>query len=246
MSIIVFQHSEIGTPGRLGMTLRDHGFELDIRRPDLSRGLDHHRVPQDLDDVHGLIILGGPQNVTDIEKYPWMQQEAELIRQATAAQIPVLGICLGSQLIAHALGGQVGPREKPAIGFATMHLNTTGQIETMMSGLAWDQPQLFSCGQEIKQLPPGAQLLAGADGTKHVIFRAGLRTYGFINHFECDRAMLDALIKSSESQMPAAGLTPGEVRVQADQLYPMYARQSDRLCVNIATYLFPLRRRISA
>lgn len=241
MSIIVLQHSDIGTTGRLGVTLRDHGFTLDIRRPDQK-----DRVPTDLDDLHGLIIMGGPQNVTDIGGLPWMQQEAELIRTATAAAIPVIGICLGAQLIAHALGGQVAPREKPSIGFSTLRITTGGQIETMLSGMAWDHPQLFSCGQEIKQLPPGAQLLAAADGIKHVIYRAGIRTYGFINHFECDRDMVTRLMKSDEREMAAAGTTPGGVAAEADQAYALYARQSERLCVNIATYAFPLRRRISA
>lgn len=246
MSIIVFQHSDLGTPGRLGVTLRDQGFSLDIRRPDLSSGADKNRVPPDLDDVHGLIILGGPQNVTDIERYPWMQQEAELIRRATAAQLPVLGICLGAQLIGHALGGQVTPRDTPSVGFRAMHINTTGQIETMLAGLAWDHPQLFSCGQEVKQLPPGAQLLASADGIKHVIFRVGIRTYAFICHFECDRAFAQKLMKSSESDMARAGVSPAEVAAQVERDYAMYARQSDRLCLNIATYAFPLKRRLSA
>lgn len=241
MSIIVFQHSRIGTPGRLGMTLRDHGFDLDIRRPDLK---DH--VPTDLDDVHGLVILGGPQNVTDIAGLPWMQQEAGLIRAATAAGLPVIGICLGAQLIAHSLGGQIAPREKPAIGFSMLHLNPAGQTETMLAGMAWDHPQLFSCGQEIRQLPPGAQLLASADGVKHAIFRSGLRTYGFINHFECDREMITTLMKDSERDMAAAGTTPGGVAADADKAYAAYARQCDRLCVNIATFAFPLSRRMSA
>lgn len=242
MSIIVLQHSEIGTAGRLGVTLRDHGYPLDIRRPDLGKD----RVPTDLDDVHGVVILGGPQNVTEIGGLPWMQQEAALIKLATAANVPVIGICLGAQLIAHALGGQVAPREKPAIGFSTLRLNPAGQTETMLAGIAWDHPQLFSCGQEIKQLPPGAQLLASADGVKHAIFRAGLRTYGFINHFECDRDMIAALMKSSEREMAAAGLTPGGVAADAERDYAAYARQCDRLCVNLATYEFPLRRRLSA
>jgi len=241
MSIIVFQHSQIGTPGRLGMTLRDHGFDLDIRRPDLK-----DPVPTDLDDVHGLVILGGPQNVTDIAALPWMQQEAGLIRAATEAGLPVIGICLGAQLIAHSLGGQIAPREKPAIGFSMLHLNPAGQTETMLAGVAWDHPQPFSCGQEIKQLPPGAQLLASADGVKHAIFRSRLRTYGFINHFECDREMITTLMKDSERDMAAAGTTPGGVAADADRLYALYARQSDRLCVNIATFAFPLSRRMSA
>lgn len=64
------------------------GRDADPRKP--------QGVPTDLDNVHGLIVLGGPQNVTDVEKYPWMQQEVKLIQQAHAKELPIVGICLGT------------------------------------------------------------------------------------------------------------------------------------------------------
>lgn len=241
--IIVLQHSDKGGPGRLGATLRDHGFRVDIRRPD-REGL--AALPPDLDEVEGLVILGGPQNVTDVAKYDWMQREVELVKAAHAAELPVIGICLGAQLIAHSLGGTVGFREKPAVGFYRMSINTTGQIEPMLAGMPWDSMQVFSCGQEIKTLPPGAALLAGTKQTPVQIFRAGLRTFAFMCHFECDRAMVDGLMQECSGQMQQCHTTPGEVKVQADQEYDRYARISDRLCVNLATLCFPLERRVMA
>lgn len=246
MAILVLQHSDIGGPGRLGACLRDHGFALDHRRPDKHPVGSALGVPSDLDNVHGLVILGGPQNVSDAPGLPWMQAEFDLVRRAHAAQLPVIGICLGAQLIAHALGGQVGPREKPAVGFYHMQINTTGQTDPILAGIAWHSPQVFSCGQEITQPPPGAVTLAAGAGTKHVAFRAGVRTLGFLCHFECDRPMLDALMVASKGDMPAAGITPGEITAQADQQYQTYARLSDRLCVNLATLCFPVTRRLSA
>jgi GMP synthase-like glutamine amidotransferase len=243
MAIIVFQHSDKGGPGRLGATLRDNGFRLDIRRPDLGgvKG-----VPSDLDNVEGVLILGGPQNVTDIEKYVWMQAEVAFIKSAHAAELPVIGICLGGQLIAHALGGKVTPREKPAIGFYPVSVTVPGQTETIMSGIPWEHPQVFSCGQQVKDLPPGAMLLAGTKATPVQAFKVGLRTYGFLYHFECDRSGVDELMRECKRGMEVCGTTPGEVHVQADQQYATFARVSDRLCVNLATYCFPLMRRLSA
>lgn len=242
MAIIVFQHWDAGLPGRLGLTLRDHGFKLDVRRPDIDG---ERAVPRDLDNVHGLVILGGPQNVTDIDKHPWMSREAELIRQADARQLPVIGICLGAQLIAHALGGTVAPRPKPAVGFENMSIIVTGQTDTLLSGLSWNSPQLFSCGQEITALPPGATLLASTKSTKNVLFRTGLRTFGSIAHFECDREMTTDLIRRSQEDAKAAGLRVEDLLASIDKNFEMYARLSDRLCVNLATYLFPLQRRIA-
>jgi GMP synthase (glutamine-hydrolysing) len=246
MAILVLQHSQVGGPGRLGACLRDHGFRLDIRRPDLHAVGSPQGLPADLDDVQGMVVLGGPQNVTDIGKHPWMQAEAAMVKAAHERLLPVIGICLGAQLIAHALGGTVAPREKPAVGFYDLQINTTGQTETVLAGIAWTSPQVFSCGQEVTALPPGATLLAGARQTRHAIFRAGVRTFGFICHFECDRPMLDALMAVSRGAMPGAGITPGEVTAQSDQMYPVYARLSDRLCVNLATYCFPAAKRLSA
>jgi GMP synthase (glutamine-hydrolysing) len=239
--IVVFQHSDKGTPGRLGATLRDHGFKLDVHRPDLPNG---RGVPSDLDNVEGIIILGGPQNVTDIDKYPWMQAEAALIKSAHAAEVPVIGICLGAQLIAHALGGKVTPREKPAIGFYDVNITVPGQTETMMAGIPWTHPQLFSCGQQVSAAPPGAMVLASTKNTPIVAYKAGLRTYGFIFHFECDREGVDELMKECKKGMEYCGTTPGEVKVQADQQYANFARVSDRLSVNLATYCFPLMSRM--
>lgn len=254
-TILILQHSDIGGPGRFGACLRDHGFRLDFRRPDKSgnggvgRDADPRRpqgVPTDLDNVHGLIVLGGPQNVTDIEKYPWMQQEVKLIQQAHARELPIVGICLGAQLIGHALGGKVTPREKPAVGFHPVGVTIPGQTETSMAGIAWNHHQLYTCGQEVSTLPPGAMLLMSGKANKHAAFRVGLRTYAFQFHPECDRPQVDALMRSSKHEMELAGLTEGEVKVQVDQHYATYARLSDRLCVNLVGTCFPVVQRMTA
>ncbi len=246
MAIIVFQHSAIGGPGRLGACLRDHGFRLDIRRLDL---LGAEGVPVDFDNVHGVISLGGPQNVG--ESHPWMAAELAYLKRAHGLQLPVVGICLGAQMIAAALGGQVAPmgtEMQPAVewGFHDVALNTFGQIETMLSGVPWNVMQFHAHAQEVKQLPPDTTLLAGSKMCKVQSYRAGLRTYGFQYHFECDRAMIDAYAADSLGQLKDLGLTEGDIAQQADTHYGMFARAADRLCVNIATYLFPLQRKVTA
>jgi GMP synthase (glutamine-hydrolysing) len=249
MSIIVLQHSNHGHAGRLGATLRDHGFPLTFCRPDL------HGVggkpgqlgaPKDLDNVHGLVVLGGPQNVTDVAKYPWMQHEIELIRAAHARELPVVGVCLGCQLIGHALGGEVGPREKPIVGFAAVNATSPGQTETMLAGIAWQNQTYFSCGQEVRTLPAGSTLLQTSKHAKHAAFKVGVRTYAFQYHFECDQPLLEAITSQSKPELAASGLTEGEVKAQMDQHYATYARLADRLCVNIATYCFPVTKKLSA
>ncbi len=245
MSIVCLEHFVRGGPGRIGLTFRDHGFVVDSRRADLNSIGSRVGVPTDLDNIQGLIIMGGPQNVTDIERYPWMQAEVDLIRKAHAAEVPIIGVCLGSQLIAHALGGKVAPRASPAIGFYPMSLSAAGQTEPLLAGVPWTSPQLFSCGQEITELPPGATILASTPVNKHSMFRVGLRTFASLAHFECDRPYVNLLMAASKDQMPAAGVNPDLISAQIDRDYALYTRASDRICVNLAAYLFPLRRKLA-
>jgi GMP synthase (glutamine-hydrolysing) len=245
MAIVSLEHFDRGGPGRIGMTFRDHGFTVDSRRPDLNPIGSRQGVPTDLDNLHGLIIMGGPQNVTDLHKYPWMQTEVELIKNAHAAEIPIIGVCLGAQLIAHALGGKVAPRSAPAIGFYPMDLTLAGQIEPLLGGIPWRSPQLFSCGPEVTDMPAGATLLASTPNTKHAMFRLGLRTFASIAHYECDRPYVNLIMAASKDQIAPAGKSPEGITAESHRDYPMYARASDRICVNLATYLFPLRRKLA-
>jgi GMP synthase-like glutamine amidotransferase len=104
-------------------------------------------VPTDLDNIHGVISLGGPMNVTD--NPAWLAAEVALIKKAHEAQLPVIGICLGHQIIAHALGGQVGPMDKPELGFHDVSLTVPAQTETLMGGIPWTCPQYCSHGQAV-------------------------------------------------------------------------------------------------
>ncbi len=246
MPILVFQHQDFENPGRLSATLRDHGFALDVRRVD-----QHGRaaIPADLDGVQGIVSMGGPQMVD--QNLDWMGPEMALIREAHARQLPVIGICLGAQLIATALGGRVAPMATPdgkprqEWGFAPISLSPAGQTETLLSGLPWNAVQFHAHEQEVAQLPADATLLASSAACKVQAFKAGVRTFGFQFHFECDRPMLQQFIHECGSCIQRSGQRAEDLVKQADASYERYARAGDRLCVNLATYLFPLARRLA-
>ncbi|HVZ94628.1 MAG TPA: type 1 glutamine amidotransferase [Phycisphaerales bacterium] len=235
MAIIVFQHWDLGRPGRLGVTLRDHGFKLDIRR------LDHGDVvPGDYDGVEAVISLGGPQNVG--ENHRWMQPEMEYLRGAHARALPVIGVCLGHQMLAAALGGEVAPMAKPEMGFVDVDLNVTGQTDAILAGIAWRSPQFQSHGQEVKTLPPDSVLLGSSAGCKAQVFRAGLRSYGFQYHFEVDGALIEAYVKHDRGDLAKAGTNADEVlRQSRGPRGEMFSRLADRLSLNLASLLIPGR-----
>jgi GMP synthase-like glutamine amidotransferase len=108
---IVLQHVEAEGPGRIVPVFRDFGIPIEVRR--LYKG---DEVPSDLDELRCLVVLGGPMGVADLGsgKYPFLKEEVELIKRVVQRDRPMLGICLGAQLLAHAAGAKVYPNVKMA------------------------------------------------------------------------------------------------------------------------------------
>lgn len=242
--IVVFQHGQNQTPARLGMTLRDHGYKLDIRRVDLPREQGGSPVPEDLDGVAGVLIMGGKQNVD--EPHPWMKPEIEYVKAAHDANLPVIGICLGCQVIAKALGAEVGPMDKPEAGFQKVSIIGPGHTDRILGGVAWDSYQFQSHQQEVKGVPPGATLLATSKDCKVQAFKAGLRTYAFQYHFELDRKGIDTFFQEQGALFADANIDAQELSQQADKHYASFARLADRVSVNIATLAFSYNELLKA
>lgn len=245
MPILIFQHTATEHAGRLAMTFRDHARKMDVRRLDLPESRTNPHVPTDFDGIEGIVSLGGQMNVGD--DLPWMQREIEFLAAAHKRNVPIVGICLGAQLIAKALGGTVAPMaDGPEWGMADVRQFPIANTDIILAGIPWELPQFHAHGQEVVTLPPGATALQASDKCKVQSFRAGLRTYGFQYHFECDLAMIQDFLTSGDPQMAASGLDAEHGMAEARMQYEMYARTSDRLAVNLATYLFASARAMSA
>jgi GMP synthase-like glutamine amidotransferase len=117
MAILVLQHSRHSGTGHLGAALRTFGQRTRTVRIDEGQAL-----PPDLDDVHGLVSLGGPQSANDGGS--WVEQELALIREAHERKVPFLGLCLGAQMLAKALGGEVARMAAPEFGWT--HVRASG------------------------------------------------------------------------------------------------------------------------
>ncbi|MFG0326355.1 MAG: type 1 glutamine amidotransferase [Phycisphaerales bacterium JB037] len=236
--ILVFQHSDIGTPGRLGLTLRDHGFRLDIRRPDRD-GVES--IPPDLDNVHGVVSLGGPQSANDADA--WVAREQAFLRAAHEAELPVVGICLGAQMIGKALGGTVSKLDEPEVGYLPISVEVPGQTDTLLAGMPWNSRVFQHHGETVSQLPEGASKLASSPAGVQV-FRAGIRTIAFQFHLEATPAIAEAIARDPRSAdlNARAGLDADAIVAQTEEFGPRFNDIANRLCVNLATYCFPFAR----
>jgi len=235
MPIVLFQNSDAGRPGRLGLTLRDHGYRLDIRRPDKGG-----KPPSDYDDVQAVVMMGGPQSVVDDTSTPdSLNDVMAYVRGAHERRLPIIGVCLGAQMLAKALGGEVRRMSKPEVGFHDLQINTAGQTDTILSGLAWRSPQLCLHEDEIATLPPESVALAGSEACPIQIFKCGVRAYGFQHHFEADRTMAIELCRDSAPLLEATGKSVDEIDKSFEKQSEPFSRLADRLCLNLASYLIP-------
>ncbi len=236
MAILVFQHHPDESPLVLASVLQGYGQQL--RTLKLYA---RDTVPVDLDDVDGIVSMGGPMNVEDAAKHPWMAAEMAYLKRAHEAGVPIVGICLGCQLIAAAMGGQVAAMKEPEVGFAGLRLAFPGTIDPIYGGIPWNTMQMHMHGQEVTQLPPGGTPLAGSAKCKTQAFKVGLTTYAFQYHFECDRPAVQAF--SQDSLVTKAGASADAIAAQADQHYDLYRHLGNRLCDNLALLLFPVNKR---
>lgn len=122
-------------------------------------------LPDDLDAVAGVIVMGGAMSAVNPLAHAWMPAELELLRRAVADDVPVLGVCLGAQLLAAALGGEVTARATPAATFVVLHHTDRVRGDAVLAGWPDGAAALFVHEDQVTTLPPGAlALLSGGEG----------------------------------------------------------------------------------
>ncbi|MGR7997309.1 type 1 glutamine amidotransferase [Xanthobacter sp. ZOL 2024] len=178
MKILVFQHVAVEHPGRFRDFLKADGIqwhpvELDAGEP----------IPP-LDDYDALMVFGGPMDVWQEAENPWLVPEKAAIRQWVAKDRPYLGVCLGHQLLADALGGQVGLMAKPEVGVTEVTLTEAGRAAPLFTGLGPTFPTLQWHGAAVLALPPGATVLAENAHCPIQAIQVGQRAFGIQYHVE--------------------------------------------------------------
>ncbi len=186
---VIIQHVAHEGPGLIGEVLAGAGYEPTLVRMD--RGDD---LP-DVGQMGGLVVLGGPMGVHDTDRFPWLDDERRLLAAAAGAGMPVLGVCLGAQQLAAALGADVTAGADAEIGVGTVTLTASGRRDRVLGpeygGLADTDVPCVHWHHDTFSLPPGSVHLAATRAYPHQAFRAGARAYGLQFHVEMTAALAD-------------------------------------------------------
>lgn len=224
------QHVGIEGPGLLGQWLTAAGWNLDVRNAGAGDAL-----PPDLSGYGAILVMGGFMSVHDRDRYPHLARTEELLRQAVARDVPALGICLGGQLLASALAGEVTRNPEPEIGVGTVMLTAAGRADPLLAGLPEELPVFQWHGETFSTLPPGATLLAWSPACRHQAFRVGRRGYGLQFHFEVTEEMVAAWAEAYEAELRAArGIAPEALCAEFRRSSGAVAAAGARLARNLA------------
>lgn len=183
---VAIQHVPFEGPGLIAEVAGRRGIELQLCHP--YRG---EPLPPE-EEIGGLVVMGGPMSVGDTAEHPYLADEAELIASIVNAGRPVLGVCLGAQLIAHALGARIYRGEQAEIGLGTVSLTQAGREDPVLGNLGVEILPVMHWHQDTFDLPGQALWLARSELYAHQAFRVGKRTYGLQFHLEVDRDLARA------------------------------------------------------
>ncbi len=201
--------NEPSGPGGLFLApLRLHGFTID------SVDVAQHELPANLAGYGAVISCGGTANTHEADVYPWIDQEIDLLREALRDGVPVIGLCLGAQMLTKAAGGHVHRSDPSEVGWVQVHTNAAASSDPVLG----DVPETFTAMQwhhYACELPPGAVEL-GRNETCLQAFRLGESAWGTQFHIEVTRDILMTWLRWGKPELEEAGYTEERYLAEMD------------------------------
>jgi len=186
--ILILQHFWCETPGIFLDVLNERGIPVET-----VRGFMGETYPADLSAYSGVIAMGGPMGVYEEGRHPWLRQEDALLKTAIQQDLPTLGVCLGSQLIAKAASAEVKPGPRKEIGWYQLTLSPEARQDPLWRSFP-PTFEAFEWHGDIFSLPLGAVSLASSELYPHQAFRLGQRVYALLFHLEVTAAMAKTML----------------------------------------------------
>ncbi|MBI4003709.1 MAG: hemerythrin domain-containing protein [Candidatus Omnitrophica bacterium] len=217
-TVLVFQHSPCETLGTIADALDTTGVTAQYIRPFIGEP-----IPTHMGEASGLIVMGGPMGVYERSRYPFLLDEMRLIEQAIRADKPVLGVCLGSQVLAATLGAKVVRGKQKEIGWYRVTLTESVASDRLWVGV---EPAFlaFHWHGDIFDLPSGAVLLASSDLTSCQAFRYGRNAYGLLFHLEVTEGIVQDMVNAFSDELREAKADGAEILSKTREQLPRLRR----------------------
>lgn len=230
---LVLRHVAFEDLGVFAEPLAERGFSFDVRQAGVDTVSDAEWRDADL-----AVVLGGPIGVYETDKYPWLERQTAQLRGRLAAGRPTVGVCLGAQLIAAALGERVYPGAAKEIGWAPVELSEAGRAGPL--AVLEGQPVLHWHGDTF-DLPEGAARLASTSVTPNQAFALGDTVLGLQFHPEADPKHIEAWLIGHTAELTAAGIDLAAVRADTARYGEAAARAGQALITAWLDRTFPTR-----
>jgi GMP synthase (glutamine-hydrolysing) len=197
MRVAVIENTKVSHLGQVGVALREADAEIEVFRPwdgqPLPDGMYHD----------ALVVLGGEQDALADASHPYLPKLAHLMRRMGQADRAVLGICLGSQILARAFGAENHIGTAREFGWTNVRRNRAGLVDPVLSVVGPSFP-IFEWHSDTFALPEGAVLLAETPAVRHQCFRIGRASYGMQFHFEASREVVESWMAEFGPELEAA------------------------------------------
>lgn len=214
--ILIVLHQATSSPGRVGILLREMGFALDIRRPPLGDPL-----PSTLDDHAGAVVFGGPMSANDDEEF--VRRETDWLAVPLREERPLLGLCLGAQMMVNHLGGQVRPHPEGRAEYGWYDLQPTREGCSYIG--EWPS-KVLQFHKEGVVLPSGATLLAkGEDHFPNQAFSIGPNAIGVQFHPEVTAVMLHRWVVKAHERFEMPGAQSARASLEGRLIFDAPLRQ---------------------
>lgn len=219
----VLQHVRCETLG----TIADALEARDIS-PQYVRTFQGEEIPGEIGAALGLIVMGGPMGVYEQNRFPFLRQEIRLIENALQEERPILGVCLGSQLLAAALGAKVTKGGKKEIGWYPISLTDAAMTDPLWSGM--QSPFVaYHWHGDIFELPRVAVSLASSDLTQCQAFRYGYHAYGFLFHMEVTEKIIGQMVETFTDELIEEDIDGDEIVRKEKDCLPSLQRIGEQV-----------------
>lgn len=221
--VLAIQNVSCETVGAIGDVLRGAGIGLET-----FCSFEKKPLPKEMGSAAGLVIMGGPMGVYEQDRFPFLKQELVLIGEALKGEIPVLGICLGSQLLACALGAEVEPGPEKEIGWFPVTLTDSAKTDPLFEGI----PSPFTAyiwHGDVFNLPPGSVSLASSGLTRFQAFRHGKNAYGILFHLEVSGRIVSDMVRAFREELGELNRDGSDILSGAENHLPRLAEIGGRV-----------------